>query len=153
MFEKSGVSPFVLLHEAYDKDVALKLQGQMERPVEIIEDENPLNLRRIIGNCQVVLSSRFHGLACALNQNIPCIATEWTPKFRNVMRTYNCEEFLVSPLDGKESVEKKIQYLCDPVSHERIVGNLREVNKTVQKEVDVMWNDIEILISKTVSAR
>ncbi len=145
-FEQLGMSPFVLVHEKVDHEVALQLQEILGKKIEILYDESPLVLRGIISQCYIVVSSRFHGLISTLSQGVPCLGTRWSHKFERVMEEYGCSDYLVSPLDAPEDIFAKIKQLDEPATRSTVVESIKKTVAHHQELNNQMWEEVEKVI-------
>ena len=103
-YAQEGLDPFILLHE-FGKDVefAKQIQQQMDNPVEVVRADDPLEIKGIIGDCDGVVSSRYHGLVNALSQGVPTLAVGWSHKYTEIMMDYNVSQCLLSDIDDEET--------------------------------------------------
>ena len=76
-----GKQAYFLLHEG-TADLALseKINAQLDSPIPLVQTDDALAIKGIIGTAKVVVSSRYHGLVSALSQGVPVIATGWSHK-------------------------------------------------------------------------
>jgi colanic acid/amylovoran biosynthesis protein len=146
--EKSGLEPFILPYDLKkDRSLAHEITEKSGVPMEIIEEENPLHLKGIIGKCHLVVGSRFHALICALSQGIPALATGWSHKYNHLYNDYRCTELLISDLDFEAQAQEKLQRLKDPVYRESIIQTLKESSQVQIRKNGQMWNDVFEVIS------
>jgi len=145
-FESLGMSPFVLVHERVDHEVAMQLQNSLGKNIKVVYDDSPLVLRGIIAECNMVLSSRFHGLISTLSQTVPCLGTRWAHKFERVMEEYGVEEYLISPLDDPRKVMEKIVRLDQSPSRDLAIQSISDTVQHHQALNDQMWQEVESLL-------
>ena len=102
--QNSGFRAIVLNHEgAADQKVCERLQSELAEPVEIICEDDPIKVKGIIGQCALVMCSRFHGCVSALSQGVACIGTSWSYKYERLFEDYGKREFLItSPIGGDQ---------------------------------------------------
>ncbi len=87
-FESEG-GAFLLLHEgAPDRKICEAVREAAGGRVELVAPEDPLVIKGIIGTARLVVTSRFHGLASALSQGVPAVATSWSHKYRALAADY-----------------------------------------------------------------
>lgn len=147
IFEELGLKPFVLVHEKVDHVVAMKLQKLLNKDIEVVQNDHPLVLRDVISKCHIVLSSRFHGLVSTLSQVVPCIGTRWSHKFERLMEEYQCQDYLLSPLDSIEILKKQIKELNEGPQREKVIKNIKQTRDLHIELNNQMWNEIETLIT------
>lgn len=109
--------------------------------VEYVSKLNALETKGLISQCYLVISSRFHGVANALNSAIPCLATSWSHKYKLIFEDYNQCDCLLNVDDISESLNKVTEF-CDPATHEKIRQQLMETKMQVCERVSDMWNKI-----------
>lgn len=149
IFTELDMDPFILVHEKVDHEVALQLQDLLGKKVKILYDDNPLILRGIIAQCFMVLSSRFHGLISTLSQGVPCLGTKWSHKFERVMEEYGATDYLVSPLDSKESLFEKIKKLDEETTRSQVVNSIKTTVEDHKKRNNKMWEEVEAVLGIT----
>ncbi len=137
-------NPFILVHETKDIDLAQKLKLNIKKPIQIIQEENPLILKGILGQSDFVIGSRFHSLISALSQNIPCIGTGWSHKYQTLFQEYNCSELLVTfEVTNMEVSLNKLNLLLNYQSKSEIVNKIK-VSSEKQKELSqLMWEKVQ----------
>ncbi len=136
---QKDIDPFILIHETGDEDLARQLCSEANYDVKIVREPDPRFLKGILGACFVVIGSRFHALAGALSQNIPCLAAGWSHKYRMLFEDYGCPECLVSPdRDANELAGKLEQTIRDP-GRTGITDKLQKANAQLERQVTEMW--------------
>ena len=146
--QKFDLHPVIVLHDVkHDEALALALQETVGRSLEIIAEQDARIVKGVIGKSRLLISSRFHGLMNGLSQEIPCIATEWTHKFRELMRSFGCEDYLVSPLESPSVLEEKIGQLVEGPEREQALGAIRRASSRMQDRVAQMWQEIEQVLA------
>ncbi|MDN3379126.1 MULTISPECIES: polysaccharide pyruvyl transferase family protein [unclassified Pseudoalteromonas] len=138
---KQGRIPFLLLHEGKkDLDLALLINRLLDKPVDLLEYSDPLEIKGIIGKSNIVVSSRFHGLVSGLSQSKPCIATGWSHKYEMLMTDYECEEFLV---DEESSVAlEKLEKLFDENVYSTVQEKISKNSIIEKQKSESMWTQV-----------
>ncbi len=70
-----------------------------DKRVSKIFEENPLVLKRVLGNASFNLASRFHAVASSLSSNVPCIMTAWAHKYKELAQDFEVEEYCLQHPD------------------------------------------------------
>ena len=145
--KEAGLDPFILLHDVpTDRKLAAEIREASGFPLEIMEYENPLYLKGIIGSCHLLVGSRFHALINALSQAVPALATGWSHKYEQLFKDYGCPELLISNLDFEADALRKLELLSDESSRGRIVLTLRKSSRAEMEKTERMWRKVEGII-------
>lgn len=108
--QKNGLHAIMLNHEgAADQTVCEAINQQLEKPIEILREPDPVKVKGIIGQCKVVLCSRFHGCVSALSQGVACIGTSWSYKYERLFEDYDRRNFLLTSPVVEDSIEQLIK--------------------------------------------
>jgi polysaccharide pyruvyl transferase WcaK-like protein len=75
--------------------------------VSTVRERSAASLKRAIGECGLLVGSRFHSLIAALSQGIPVAAIGWAHKYPELLRAFGLESQVLdhSAIDETESVE------------------------------------------------
>jgi colanic acid/amylovoran biosynthesis protein len=140
-FVDAGYKPFFLIHEGKrDEELAREAVRQFRHDVPIIMEENPLKIKGIIGGCNAVVSSRYHGLINALSQGVPAIGTGWSHKYRALFDDYSSPDFLLSPDSTEEQIKSTLASFIQ--DREEIKKRLAQ-HAAQHKQLTIeMWNDV-----------
>ena len=64
-------------------DVAVVEAGDLSGP----------ELKAVLGECQAIVSSRYHTLVAGLSMGIPCLAMGWHHKYRELLSLFGLEQY------------------------------------------------------------
>jgi Uncharacterized conserved protein len=143
-----GAQPFVLVHEG-EKDQMLADQiSEAVGGVPIVKETDPLHIKGILGSCDAMIGSRFHGLVSALSQGVPSLATGWSHKYIRLLEDYNFKEGVVSVLDRDEKLYSKIDLLLQPEICEPLKQQLMEKSEQLKQQSEEMWDLVFAEIDK-----
>lgn len=135
--------PFVLIHEG-EKDLWLanELRRRVGGHLNIVVEDSALRIKGIIGQCQGVISSRFHGLVSALSQGVPALATSWSHKYRMLLHDYGFPEGLIDVASTSEEIEAKIDLLIGTHNRDPIVERVIRAAADQKEKSERMWNEV-----------
>jgi polysaccharide pyruvyl transferase WcaK-like protein len=147
LIQELGYKPFFLIHEG-KKDLALAMDTNLAiaSQIPIVQEDNPLYVKGIIGACRAVITSRFHGLVSCLAQGIPCLATGWSHKYEMLLEDYNYSEALIDVKSSDASLKDKLIYILEDKTRTEIITNLKEHSKVQKELTEQTWNQIFDLI-------
>lgn len=148
--EKMRTQTFILLHEQNkDSQIADYIGKMLDRKIEIVKEDDPILIKGILGNCQGVIGSRFHGLVGALSQGVPTIGTGWSHKYRELFKDYNCEECLIDLSSfNKKIINEKLSLIIDEAKRIDLQQRLRASTERQKELVREMWNMVFNIIQK-----
>src|SRR5690606_1405722 len=87
--QSKGERLFLLNHEGIgDLNICHTINDHLKTQLDIVTGLNALEVKGLIGESKLVISSRFHGVASALSQGIPCLATSWNHKYEMLFKEY-----------------------------------------------------------------
>jgi colanic acid/amylovoran biosynthesis protein len=146
LFDKK-FEPFILVHESKDVQLCAQLQAQSRRTVPVIQENNPLNLKGIIGKCDLVVGSRFHGLVSALSQGVPCLGAGWSHKYKMLFETYNCSNFLANINDNFEKTTNKLDLILYEPTRSQIIEVIAQSGEQEKARSREMWNEVKKILA------
>ena len=144
-YQKRGLRPIFLNHEgAEDRGLILSLNNQLDEPLEVIEENDPLVIKGIIASATAVFCSRYHGCISALSSGIPCIATSWSHKYEALYEEYGVSNLLLSA----DTNEPHLQRLIDESlgADSRFRERLFKKAVTQKSNSLAMWDEITSIV-------
>lgn len=140
--KKSGRIVYLLNHEGPDDaELCYKCKESIGGDIEAVTDLNALQVKGLIASAYMVVTSRFHGLASALNSCVPALATSWSHKYEELYRDYDLDGFVL-PLDNFEAATTCVHELLDEKENQYIRQHLSRQVPKVKDETHKMWEDI-----------
>jgi colanic acid/amylovoran biosynthesis protein len=124
----------VVVHDASGDDLALarRIRDEISSSgVTLVQEEDPVALKRVIARSWMLVGSRYHSLVAAFSAQVPALALGWSHKYEMLFRDFGCERYVVSPQTPMETVLQYVRELADPgvnaSCRERITPRLREM--------------------------
>jgi len=140
---EKDLKPFILVHEgANDFMLAEKIRDAAGECIRIVKESHPVKIKGILGACDGIISSRFHGLVSALCQGIPSLGTGWSHKYRMLFEDYGFSDGLIDVTMGEEELRQKIDLIT--VSPKKTaIRNLILAKSNEQKTLSSeMWDNV-----------
>ncbi len=144
-FAAAGLSPFVLPHAAEDEKLIAQLRPLLPADIPVVIEHDARRLKGLIGRCEAVFCSRFHGVMSALSQAVPLLATGWSHKYRHALAEYGVPEALVEPDIEPDALRARVAALLEPDAYRRTVETLTERaehNRALSRQ---MWARVDAL--------
>lgn len=131
---------YLLNHEGEkDEELAYMCKKRLSN-VEVVSGLNAIHTKGMISSAYLVISSRFHGVASALNCCVPCLATSWSHKYQYLFQDYKQSDSILK-MSYKEDEKKILKYLSVDYNS-NVRTQLSIVVPTIQSKVKMMWNEI-----------
>lgn len=141
--------PFFLIHDGDDDlRLAKNICAYFGTDIPIIQENDALHIKGIIGSCTGTIGSRFHGLVSALSQGVPSLAIGWSHKYKMLFEAYEFTDGIIDINDQKENILNKIDLLINPESRNSIKTILENRSEDQREQSRKMWELIFETISK-----
>lgn len=138
-----GKVPYLLNHEGdADTKIATQIIQNLDSPIELVDNLNALEVKGMISTAYCVISSRFHGVASALNTCVPCIATGWSHKYQELFKDYGVENGMIEINDSPENQQVLLQNILDEEKNKKQRASLEASVSKIQNKVREMWKII-----------
>jgi polysaccharide pyruvyl transferase WcaK-like protein len=142
----AGERVFLLNHEgADDLGLCLEINNFFNNKFEVITGLTAGEVKGVISISKVTITSRFHGVASALNTTVPCLATSWSHKYQKLFEDFGQTNCLLDIKVPENNKEKLLQFI-EPTVNLKIRAELKETGLEVklknQKMWDLVWNTI-----------
>lgn len=140
--KKSGHPVYLLNHEGKkDEWLAYECRKRLNNSIEVVSNINALEVKGLIASAYLVVTSRFHGLASALNSCVPSLATSWSHKYSELFKDYGIDDYVL-PLDNNEKAIVRIKEILDKDNNEKLRLQLEKKHSEIQQETRNMWDYI-----------
>lgn len=140
--ESKGKKVFLLNHEGKgDQILCEQIIKKCHTPIDIYSSSNALVTKGIIATSYLVISSRFHGVANALNSCVPCLASSWSHKYQKLLEDYGMHNNIVDYKNLPDLFDKLIVYL-DETTNVKVRAELADAIAKVRNSCSNMWADV-----------
>jgi len=139
--EKQNKEIFLLNHEGSgDLAFCQKINQGFDNKYEIATGLNAKEVKGLIGDAYLVISSRFHGVASALNQGVPCLATSWNHKYEMLFEDFGQSGSVLNVEDDWTKTQQKLTATI--LAHDEISALLLKKKEELTAKTKEMWNQI-----------
>jgi colanic acid/amylovoran biosynthesis protein len=141
IFEKNNLKVFLLNHENKgDFNLCKKINRQYNNRLPIVTGLNAKEIKGVIGEAFMVVSSRYHGVANALSQGVPCIATSWSHKYEMLLNDFVQFNKVIDINSSADIIETIIQ---DTINNHSLISNvLKNKKEEITIRIVEMWNKL-----------
>ena len=143
--DEVGLEPMILVHGKHDGYLVDKINAEVGRELPHVHENDPLEIKRILGGSHMVVASRFHALASALSQGVPCIATSWSHKYKMLFQDYECEE-LILPVSASEAQVKEAVQRVTGSQREDLLRRIQESMVRLEAKTKKMWAAVDSVL-------
>ena len=139
---QSGKSAYLLNHEGIgDKELCYSVQEKANERVDVVSGLNALEIKGLISTSYLCISSRYHGVASALNSATPCLATSWSHKYDELFKDFGQSDCVLDIKDETVAL-KKIEAFLEPNFNQKIREELKTAKEQIVSENKKMWGMI-----------
>lgn len=144
--------PVKLLNHESNADymLCLDINKHLESPVKIYSGLSAIEVKQEIAKSFLVISSRFHGVASALNSGLPCLATSWSHKYEKLFENYNQFDNLLN-FNDLESSWAKTKIFLDLKRNRDIRQTVLLAKSKVISQNKEMWHIIWNMVERSES--
>ena len=140
--EESDLRPVILIHGRHDGSLVNGIFKEIGHEVEVIKEENPVEIKRLLGEGYLVIASRFHALVSALSQGVPCIATSWSHKYEMLFRDYNCEDMILPVEASQDTIRQRVESAIGTTRSELVHRIKTQADHLIQ-QAQSMWKQVD----------
>lgn len=145
-FAQKGFNVVLLNHEGKeDLSLCHKIQSQSSIKTELLDGLSALEVKGYLGQCQAVVSSRFHGCISALSQGVPCLATSWSHKYEALYKEYGLPENILDFETPQKELNIKLNQFATELTNQKkkCLAHSLEVKKKNMHMWQTVFEEIE----------
>jgi colanic acid/amylovoran biosynthesis protein len=137
---KKGINPFILILEGEnDFWIGNEISKKSNQPLKIIREIDPLGIKGIIGACNGVISSRYHGLVSALSQGVPALAIGWSHKYETLFSEYGFPKGCLNVNASNSEIIERIDLISEKTQVAKLIQQLSEAAYFQLQKSEMMW--------------
>ena len=135
-----GEKIFLLNHEGLgDLSICDKINDHLSIKLEVVTGLNALEVKGVIKESKLVISSRFHGVASALSQGVPCLATSWNHKYEMLFKEYDLSNKILKIAN----LEQVISLVDDTLENlDSYKEKLSQEKLSLKNRITFMWREL-----------
>lgn len=137
----TGFQPVFLIHESNDVQLAEEVNRSLPQPIPIIIENDPVILKSLIGQADLALGSRFHGLVNALSQGVPTLAVGWSHKYEMLFEDMGVPEYVVQLKDSNK-IQDYIVALSNAERRSQVRHKLVTHSSLLKAKTEAMWGEV-----------
>lgn len=133
---------YLLSHEDGKDQLLVKELSEMTgSKITPVVDLTALEVKELIASAYFCITSRFHGAASALNSCVPCLATSWSHKYKELFSDYGIEDAVISVNNIDEAVGR-IKAGLTQTNIKNYKEKLQAAIPQIKKNTQEMWNSV-----------
>lgn len=137
-----GKVPFLLCHEdKSDTILVKKIKKKLGNKIEAIIGLNALEVKGIISQSYLCISSRYHGVVSSLNSTVPCLSTSWSHKYFDLFKAYGLEDCILD-LSNISNCLDKIEDFLTSSKNNLIKEKIKKTLPNLESQIENMWNKV-----------
>lgn len=138
--QAKGRRVYMLNHEGgRDEALMRRMKSMLPHDVQMVSGLNALEVKGLISTAYLCISSRFHGVASALNCGVPCLATSWSHKYQELFADYGQADCVLG-LDDDGKIAEKVAEMLDVGVNTGVRKKLSAVVPYIKGHVAKMWD-------------
>ena len=134
-----GYRPRVLNHEGAADAALCSATRTATGGDPVIDEDDPIAVKGVIGAAGIVVASRFHACASALSQSVPCLATAWSHKYGQLFDDFGVAEYVLDSADPGVA-EARLEALA--ADHEAVRARLEARRAGLVARTEDMWSRV-----------
>lgn len=136
--EKRFNNDLVVIERAQRMAAVGLSEADQARVEYVTYDINTAGTRALIELCDVVVTSRFHGMVSALSLGVPTIVIGWSHKYAEVMAEFDLEKYALDFGEEDFSLHEAVTELLNggDALREQMRAKLASVQANAQKQFD-----------------
>ncbi len=136
-----GETLVLLNHEGKDDlGLLLRLNDTLSQRALLLSNLDALEIKRIIGEAKLIISSRFHGVVSGLTQGVATLCTAWSHKYLELLKEHGCESNILAINDITSAKQIIEEALKTPAMFSSKEGRINSVKTLASKMWDEVWN-------------
>ena len=129
------------------KKICDQINKTLGNKLEVIAGLNAKEVKGVIGSSYFCISSRYHGVASALSQGVPCISTSWNHKYEMLFKDYGLEDMVLDLESSEKDQRAKVDKVLEEDKNHLMKTHLLNEKKEFAVRIEKMWSEVFKIIS------
>ena len=144
LLQHSGEQVYFLIHDISGKDklIAERVGRSMKSPPEIVQKDNPIELKKFIGKSRLVVTSRYHGAVASFAQAVPSLCMGWSHKYKMLYKDFECMSNMIYPKICTNVLTNKIKSLIKFDNNNKLRTKILSSLDKMSSLNNLMWEDV-----------
>lgn len=139
MLIDKGEMVLLLNHEGLsDEELLHTINSRLSSSLPIITHLSGLDIKAIIGQSKLTISSRYHGVVSGLVQNVPTLCTSWNHKYMELLNDHECPDNMLDICD----INKSKTHILDALENPKKYSSKVNCNNSICIQVNKMWQEV-----------
>jgi colanic acid/amylovoran biosynthesis protein len=129
-----------------DRTLCNYILSSLDRSLPVVHIDKTLSaaqVKSVIGNCDLLLSSRYHALIAAMSQGIPSSSIGWSHKYDELMSEVGLSSSVISLSKTKEDILRDVDL---------IVKQTAQAAETLKSTIPAMKHSSQKALDEVISA-
>ena len=136
---KKGENVYLLNHEGKNDEQLLHIiNDEFSGSLPILTNLMGTEIKALIKDCKLLISSRYHGVVSGLTQGVPTLCTSWSHKYEQLLKEHGCENNILDVND----ISKSISIIEDALAHSSAYSSKGGCEEKIEYMVKKMWADV-----------
>lgn len=148
-----GANPVLLVHDDSGQDlrVARKVQALSKFNIDIVDINDPWELKSIVGKALAVVGSRYHALVASLSKGVPVAALGWSHKYEELLEDFGLSNYLLKDPSEKSRLADSVKAICEADSNLEIRQGIIKRLHALRARNESMWDAVVEKINRGCS--
>jgi colanic acid/amylovoran biosynthesis protein len=131
-----------------DRTLCNYILSSLDRSLPVVHLDKALSaaqIKSVIGNCDLLLSSRYHALIAAMSQGIPSASIGWSHKYDELMSDVGLSSNVISLSKEKKDILRDIDLIVEQTAQARetLKSTVPQMKQSGQKALDEVVSAIK----------
>jgi len=134
--------------EKNDRTLCKYILGSLDGSLPVVHLDKALSagqIKSVIGNCDLLLSSRYHALIAGLSQQIPAVAIGWSHKYDELMTEVGLSSNVISLPKPKDEITGELDVIIGRITQAKnvLATTIGPMKQSGQKALDEVLSIIQ----------